>query len=43
MMYIADLLARGTGISLLIAALVQRDELSLYHLHIVYDTVNLTG
>ncbi|KAL2289316.1 hypothetical protein FJTKL_02320 [Diaporthe vaccinii] len=31
------------GISLLIAAIAQHDELSLYHLHIVYDVVNLTG
>lgn len=39
---VAFLLTHGIGISLLIAALVQRDELSLYHLHIVYDVVNLT-
>lgn len=31
------------GISLLIAALAQQDKLSLYHLHIVYDSVNMTG
>lgn len=37
------ILDNDSGISLLIAVIVQHDELSLYHLHIVYDVVNLTG
>lgn len=32
-----------TGIALIIAALSQGDELSLYHYHIVYDVVSFTG
>ncbi|KAK8124261.1 uncharacterized protein PG998_000020 [Apiospora kogelbergensis] len=32
-----------TGISLLIGALAQHQTLGLYHFHIVYDVVNLTG
>ncbi|KAH6875866.1 hypothetical protein BKA58DRAFT_130184 [Alternaria rosae] len=31
------------GIALLTAAMVQRNSLSLYHLHVVYDTVNFTA
>ncbi|KAI1111679.1 hypothetical protein F5Y14DRAFT_303873 [Nemania sp. NC0429] len=31
------------GISLLIGALTQRRTLSLYHYHVVFDTVNFTG
>jgi hypothetical protein len=31
------------GITLLVAAIVQDKTLSLYHKHIVYDTVNFTG
>lgn len=31
------------GISLLIGALAQRNTLSMYHYHIIYDTVNFTG
>ncbi|KAI0528431.1 hypothetical protein GGR58DRAFT_509347 [Xylaria digitata] len=31
------------GISLLIGAITQNETMNLYHYHIVYDTVNLTG
>ncbi|KUL84429.1 hypothetical protein ZTR_08799 [Talaromyces verruculosus] len=31
------------GLSLLIGAMVQSRSLNLYHYHIIYDTVNLTG
>ena len=31
------------GLSLLIGAMVQSRSLNLYHYHIIYDIVNLTG
>jgi hypothetical protein len=36
-------LLKYTGIALLIAAISQRNELDLYHYHVVYDTVSFTG
>jgi hypothetical protein len=36
-------LLNGPGLALLIAAIFQRNSLSLYHMHIVYDTVNFTA
>jgi hypothetical protein len=32
-----------TGIALLISALIQHSSLDLYHMHIIYDTVNFTA
>ena len=37
------LLMSVSGIALIITAMAQQKTLSLYHLHVIYDTINFTA